>query len=332
MNNSVLLITTKMKGPTMKTQHNIPPNSTILITGATGFIGGLLVDEIITVNSSQNTNIRLVLPVRNVQKAKEKYTRYEEGYNFITFIETTLEDIHPDKFDMTIDYIFHCACVTTSSTMISNPVEVADGIVTGTKNILELARIKKVKSMVYLSSMEVYGVIKRDVSLVTEDVLGEIDIYSTRSCYPLGKRMAEHYCYIYYKEYEVPVKIARLAQTFGYGTDSNDSRVFAQFARAAYENKDIVLHTKGLSMGNYCESKDDINTLLIILNHGQDGEVYNVVNEENTMSIHDMANLVAKKIAKNEINVIFDIPEDTSYGYASDTNIRLSSEKLDRLQ
>lgn len=86
----------------------------------------------------------------------------------------------------------------------------------------------------------------------------------------------------------IPMKVARLAQTFGYGIDSNDNRVFAQFARAAYEKKDIVLHTKGLSMRNYCESKDDIN-------------------------------------------VIFDIPEDTSYGYAADTNIRFSSEKLCRL-
>lgn len=310
-----------------KENYNLT-NSTILITGATGFIGGLLVNEMLSINSLENTEIKLILPVRNIQKARAKYPANDDKYAHITLIETSLEDLNPDKFDMPIDYIFHCACTTSSSNMISKPVEVADGIILGTKNILELARLKKVKSMVYLSSMEVYGTMKNDLPLVTEDILGELDIFSTRSCYPLGKRTAEHYCYIYSKEYGVPVKIARLAQIFGYGIDPNDNRVFAQFARAAYENKDIVLHTKGLSMGNYCESIDAINGLFIILKDGQDGEAYNVVNEENTMQIRDMANLVAEKIALSKIKVVYVIPQDITYGYAADTNIRLSSEKL----
>lgn len=306
-------------------------NSTILITGATGFIGGLLVDAFISMNSLHNTNIKLILPVRNLQEAKAKYPATDDRYKCISIIETAIEELNPDMFAIPIDYIFHCACITKSSTMISNPVEVTDGIVIGTKSILELARRKNIKSMVYLSSMEIYGIMKEDITSVKEDMLGDIDIYSVRSCYPLGKRLAEHYCYNYYKEYGVPVKIARLAQTFGYGTNTNDSRVFAQFARAAYEKKDIVLHTKGLSMGNYCESMDAVNALLIILEKGQNGEAYNVVNEENTMMICDMAKLVADRIASGKINVIYDIPQHNSYGYAVDTNIKLSSEKLRNL-
>lgn len=306
-------------------------NSTILITGATGFIAGLLVDEFITMNSNDKAGIRLVLPVRNIQKAIQKYPPTEDSYKCITFIETSLENLDLDKFDMPIDYIFHCASVTTSSIMISNPVEVADGIILGTKNILDLAREKQIKSMVYLSSMEIYGIMKSDNRLVTEDMLGELEIYSSRSCYPLGKRMAEHYCYIYNKEYGVPVKIARLAQTFGHGISIDDSRIYAQFARAVVLNKDIVLHTKGLSMGNYCESIDAINALLMILKEGQDGEAYNVVNEENTMMICDMARLVADKIAGGNIRVIYDIPQDDLYGYAKDTKLRLSSRKLQEL-
>ena len=75
---------------------------------------------------------------------------------------------------------------------------------------------KQVESMVYLSSMEVYGDIDcNDGRYVSEKELGNIDIDSSRSCYPLGKRMAEHYCHIFHKEYHVPVKIARLSQAFG---------------------------------------------------------------------------------------------------------------------
>lgn len=315
----------------MSLNHNNFTNSTILITGATGFIGGLLVDELISMNMTYNTGIKLVLLVRNLQKAREKYTIVDDKYKCISLVETSVEDIRLDKIDMPIDYIFHCASTTSSSSMISNPVEVADGIVIGTKNILKLAHQKRVKSMVYLSSMEIYGTINSDGCLVTEDMLGDIDVFSSRSCYPLGKRMAEHYCYVYYKEYGVPVKIARLAQTFGIGINQNDNRVFAQFARAAYHNQDIILHTKGLSMGNYCESMDVVNALFVILNKGQNGEAYNVVNEENTMTIHDMARLVADKIASGSINIVYEIPEGNLYGYANDTKLKLSSEKLKKL-
>ncbi len=147
----------------------------------------------------------------------------------------------------------------------------------------------------------------------------------------LGKRMAEHYCYIYHKQYKVPVKIARLAQVYGYGVDPDDNRVFAQFARAASSGEDVVLHTEGLSMGNYCESRDAINALLIILDRGQDGEAYNVVNEDNTMRICDMAMLVAERIAEGKIKVLYDIQKHNVFGYARDTKLRLSSEKLRKL-
>lgn len=307
---------------------NTLKNSTILITGATGFIGGLLVEELVAINKLYNNGIKLILPVRNLKKAQEKYHLDKDGNHSVTFIEASVEDIRPEQLDMPIDYIIHCASVTTSSVMLSNPVEVADGIVLGTKKILEIARKKKIRSMVYLSSMEVYGTIDESSGLTTENMLGDVDIFSARSCYPLGKRMAEHYCYIYHKQYGVPVKIARLAQTFGYGISKDDNRVFAQFAKAVINNEDIVLHTKGLSMGNYCESKDAVSAIFTILEKGQDGEVYNVVNEENTMRICDMAKLVAEKIAHGKIRIIYDIPDNNTYGYARDTKLRLSSGKL----
>ena len=55
----------------MNNLFNILTNSTILITGATGFIGGLLVDELISMNNLYNTGINLILPVRNLKKAKK---------------------------------------------------------------------------------------------------------------------------------------------------------------------------------------------------------------------------------------------------------------------
>ena len=253
---------------------------------------------------------------------------------YVEYDLNNLQKCYSNLEDLNIkpDYIIHCASPTQSSYMISNPVETIDSIVIGTKNVLELAKRFNVKSMVYLSSMEVYGQIDcSDGRRVCEDELGNIDLFNVRSSYPLGKRMAENLCYSYYKEYNVPVKIARLAQTFGKGVSKDDTRVFAQFAKAVMEEKDIVLHTLGDSMGNYCDIDDAISAIMLILEKGKLGEAYNIVNESNTMTIREMAELVTNTIAQGQIKVIYDIPNENQYGYAAKTGLRLSSEKLRQL-
>lgn len=308
---------------------------TIFMTGATGFIGYRMARAILLEKEKAPVAAdRLVLLVRDQKKARtflEKELANTEVE--VVFLESSLENLRPDMVFMPIDYIIHCASTTKSGEMVTHPVEVADGIVLGTRNILELAYQKQVKSMVYLSSMEVYGKVpeKTHVHLTTEEELGEIEIGAARSCYPMGKRMAEHYCHTFFKEYDVPVKIARLSQTFGMGVPLEDSRIFAQFAKAVLEERDIVLHTSGMSMGNYCGAEDTMNGLWTILLYGNSGETYNIVNESNTMRICEMAQLVADKVAEGKSKVVYEIEEGQKFGYAPHTELRLSSKKLQSL-
>lgn len=296
--------------------------NTYLITGATGYIGSMLVKHIketdekadITALVRSRVKAEKVLP-HNVQIAEADLTGREK-----------LATLNLD-----CDYLIHCASVTASAKMLSHPVEVTESIVNMTQNILEFARQCKIKSMVYLSSMEVYGSIECPAghrATEYEASRGTVELLASRSCYPLGKRMAENICYAYFKEYNVPVKIARLAQTFGEGVPASDKRVFAQFARAVKEGRDIVLHTQGRSMGNYCGIHDAISGIMAILEKGADGEAYNIVNEANTMTIRQMAEFAADKMAGGRIHVKYDIADDDRYGYAADTALRLSGEKL----
>lgn len=294
---------------------------TYMITGATGFIGHTIAETL------RDKQVQLVLPVRNLEKAKKMYPDTTN----ITFVNSDLENLKVEDFPMDIDYIIHCAAVTVSKEMVTSPVEVADGILIGTKNILNIAKEKNVESMVFLSSMEAYGHVADDGARRSEYELGDIDVTSARSCYPMGKRMAELYCYLYANEYNVPVKVARLAQVFGSGVLPTDTRVFMQFARSANEGKDIVLKTKGMSVGNYCETRDAVSGILTILEKGKSGETYNVVNEENTMRISEMAELVCREIAEKPIQVVFDIEDSGKTGYAADTGLRMSSKKLESL-
>jgi HK97 family phage major capsid protein len=71
----------------------------------------------------------------------------------------------------------------------------------------------------------------------------------------------------------VPVRAARLAQTFGAGVGAADTRAFMQFASSALANRDIVLHTKGESYGNYVYLKDAVDAILLLLTKGENGAV-----------------------------------------------------------
>lgn len=304
---------------------------TYLITGATGFLGSYLVKTLMASESYKKGDVCIYGLVRDLAKASEMY----EGLDCknLHFIEADICDREAvlSMAGLSVDYVIHCAATTQSAKMIENPVETFDGLAFGTKNILDLAIILKVKSMVVLSSMEVYGVVEDDGHLRTEEELGEVALDEARSCYPLGKRVAEHYCSLYKKEYEVPVKVARLAQIFGKGVRPDDNRVYMQFAKAVKENRDIVLKTDGMSVGNYCEVMDAMDAIFTILFKGEDGQVYNVVNEDNTMYIRDMATLVAEKISGGKIQVCYELEDAGKTGYAKKTGLRLSGEKLKRL-
>jgi nucleoside-diphosphate-sugar epimerase len=304
--------------------YNLPyekiKGCTVLVTGATGLIGSLLVKTLLSIG-----NIKVLAFVRNEAKANTIFDD-EPNLQFIVGDITKVIDIQEN-----VDYIFHCASVTNSKQMIERPVETLFTSIEGTKNILEFATIKNVKSFVYVSSMEMYGSFEKLDHEVQETDLGYINPLNLRSNYPESKRLCENMCIAYLAEYGVPVKIARLAQTFGAGILPGENRVFAQFARSVINGENIILHTKGLSEGNYCYTRDCMIGLLTLLLNGQNGEAYNVSNPKSHTTIGAMADMVANTIAKGSIKVVYDIPEGNKYGYAADTKMKLNSDKLQSL-
>lgn len=299
-------------------------NSTIFVTGATGLVGSYAVKALAAINRIHSADIKILALVRNPEKAKIVFGKLLERGDVSLVVGNVLEKI---QTEYKIDYIIHCASVTNSKEMVTKPVETICVAVDGTRNILELANENNVKSAVYISSMEVYGSPEASLPYVSENNYGYVDVLSVRSCYPEGKRMCECLCASYSHEYKLPVKIARLAQTFGAGVSKNETRVFAQFARSLINEEDIVLHTKGESTGNYCYTRDCVLGILYILIRGENGTAYNVTNESTNMTIAEMAKMVAEKSEK--ISVIFDIPEDSlKFGYSPSVKMKLSSEKL----
>lgn len=295
--------------------------STYLVTGATGYIGSMVAEKLIEEGQD------VILQVRSPEKLKEIL---HERARVIT--GDICNPVLWQTVPRTVDYVIHCAAPTKSAYMVAHPVETTDVIVQGTHNVLEFAKRCQGCKVLYLSSMEVYGDIDcSDGRRVTEEEMGYVNVFHPRSCYPIAKRMAEHMCFLYNKEYGVHTVIARLAQTFGRGVLASDTRVFAQFATSVREGTDIVLHTAGRSVGNYCDIDDVLAAFKLLLEKGEPGQAYNVVNESNTMTIREMAQMVAERVANGKIRVVYDIPEENQYGYAADTGLRLSGEKMREL-
>ena len=286
-----------------------------LITGGTGYIGSLIVRALQKANAPE-----IIVVVRDVEKAKKIYGDLK-GIRFLT--QDLTQKI---EYDGNVDYVIHTASPTTSKYFIEKPIETINSIVLGTKNVLDFAFEKKVKSTVYLSSMEAFGQVDDDMPR-KEDDLGFIDLKNVRSCYPEGKRLAELMCTSYANEYGLNVCTARLSQVFGAGVFEWDNRVFKQFALSAVRGEDIVLHTEGKSLGNYTYSSDAITAIFTILLKGEKGQTYNVANEVNTLSVKQMAELVAQNFSNGKSKVVVKIPKE-NMGYAPETKLRLSAEKI----
>lgn len=302
-------------------------NSSFLITGATGLIGSLLIRNLLYLNRVYQLNLRIIAIIRNYGKA-EKIFPEELKDSSLVFWEQDLSESFTEMPDH-VDYIIHAGANTTSRDMVQYPVDNIRTSVNGTMSILEVAKRCAVKGMVYLSSMEVYGEIKIQDHKVTEKELGYVDLSTARSCYPEGKRICECLCNAYAAQYGVHVCSARLAQTFGAGVLESENRVFAQFAKSVIKEEDIILHTAGLSEGNYVYTADAIVAILLLLTEGKAGQAYNISNESSHMTIRQMAELVAEKIAEGRIQVVYDIPEDMqSMGYAPTVKMHLSADKI----
>lgn len=293
-------------------------NSSVFITGATGLIGSQVLLFLDFLNRTENYSMTLIGLIRNEEKAKKVFgNRFKD----ITFIYGDVLKL--PEIPQHIDYIIHGASVTSSLDFVSKPVETIDTAINGTMNILRFAQSKGVKSMVYLSSMEVFGITPHDKTSVSESDYGYIDILSTRSSYSESKRLCECLCHSFAKEFSLSVKITRLTQTLGVGIDYNDTRVAAQFARAVIEGHDIVLKTSGATKRPVIYTSDAVSAILIVLLRGVDGQAYTAANEDTFYTIRETAEMIVSEIAQDTIKLVFDI-KGIPQEYAPNLNLNLN--------
>lgn len=297
-------------------------NSTVYVTGATGYIGSFIVRCLLNANAKALLNLKVVVSARSWRKAARMYHWHLINHSGALKIHKTRLNKKIRYFGR-VDYIIHTACPTDSAFYIEHAAETREIIVDGTKNVLDFARSKKVKGMVYLSSMEALGYIDSDQP-VTEDQLGQIDESVPRNSYMAGKREAEMLCSQYAEKYGVPVRIARLAQVIGGNVAFDDNHAYAQFARSIVQKQDIVLKTKGDSVRSSCYITDAVTALILLMLKGEKGEVYHVANEEAARQVVEVVRMLVQKYRTSSLQWDLASPNN----YPSTTHWNLNAGKL----
>ena len=302
--------------------------SSILLSGATGMIGSLLVDAILYKNEKEGLDCQVLALGRNEAKAKQ---RFGHGWDspFFRFVECDVNKAETMPADLRADYVLHLASNTHPVAYATDPIGTVTANIIGTQNMLDLAVRCGAKRFLFASSNEIYGENRGDTELFDESYCGYIDCNTLRAGYPESKRCGEALCQAYKKQKGVDVVVARLTRSFGPTLQLTDTKALTQFLKNGLNKENIVLKSAGTQYYSYTYAADAVTGLLTVLLQGESGAAYNVADQSCDIQLKDLAKMIAD-IAGTE--VIFDLPNETeAAGFSKATKARLDGGKLKSL-
>lgn len=226
--------------------------------------------------------------------------------------------------DIAVDKIYNLACPASPAHYQSNMGKTIKTNVLGAMNLLELAKNKHAK-IFQASTSEVYG--DPLVHPQTESYWGNVNPFGPRSCYDEGKRCAESLFYSYHLQDGVPIKIARIFNTYGPGMSLDDGRVVSNFIVQALQNKDITVYGDGSQTRSFCYV-DDLIEGFIRLMESRD-ELTGPVNLGNPkeFTVLELANLI-RDMTGSSSEIIFH-PPLTDDPVRRNPDIALAKKELD---
>jgi len=262
---------------------------TVLVAGGKGFLGTYFVNVLNHINEKLSTPTKIVI-IDNLITSKDKKNNL--GSN-VTLLKQDISESF--DFQDELHYIIHAASIASPPTYRKFPIKTVDVNYQGTRNLLEIAKKKKIKSMLFLSSSEIYG--DPEVVPTPESYLGKVSCTGPRACYDESKRLAETISILYFQQYKVPVKIARPFNVYGPYLNLNDGRIIPDFMRGAIEKSEIIIHSDGSPTRSFCYVSDAIRAFFRLLFSNHDGIICNVGNDEE-ISVSGVAEMIQKTIEK----------------------------------
>ncbi len=158
-----------------------------------------------------------------------------------------------------VDEIYNLACPASPVHYQFDPVQTTKTSVHGAINMLGLA--KRVKAKIYqASTSEVYG--DPEVHPQREDYWGHVNPVGFRACYDEGKRCAETLFFDYRRQHNLPVKVARIFNTYGPRMHPDDGRVVSNFIVQALRGEPITIYGDGSQTRSFCYVDDQVDAMV----------------------------------------------------------------------
>lgn len=269
-------------------------NKSILITGATGLIGSFIVEELLYLNQVSNFQIQVIALGRNSKRLKERFSEYLNDEKLVLIEQDITEPFKKELSNLHVDYVIHAASNAFPKAFKEDPVGTMQANLNGTDNLLAYSVANKVKRFLFVSTGEVYGVLDKSKAPFTEELSGFIDFTDVRSCYPSSKRAAETLVVSYVKQYDLDCVSVRPSHIFGANYTRFDNRASVQFFENVKGGQDIILKSLATNLRTYCYIVDCVSSLLTVLIKGEKGEVYNLTNTTNKVTLANFAEEIAK--------------------------------------
>jgi UDP-glucuronate decarboxylase len=223
----------------------------ILVTGGAGFLGSHLCERLL----SQGANVICVDNFFSGTRGNVEHLLSHKRFELIR------HDVTFPLF-VEVDQIYNLACPASPIHYQRDPVQTTKTSVHGAINMLGLA--KRVKARIFqASTSEVYG--DPAVHPQTEDYWGHVNPIGPRSCYDEGKRCAETLFFDYRRQHNMPIKVARIFNTYGPRMHPNDGRVVSNFVVQALLGHDLTIYGDGSQTRSFCYVDDLIEAFIRLM-------------------------------------------------------------------
>jgi len=268
----------------------------VLVTGGAGFIGSHLCERLLNNGAEVLCLDNLFCSTKENIYHLMQNPRFEFMRHDVTF-----------PLYVEVDEIYNLACPASPVHYQRDPVSTLKTSVHGAINILGLAKRLKVK-VLQTSTSEVYGDPQEHPQ--TELYWGNVNPIGIRSCYDEGKRAAECLFFDYHRQHGLPVKVARLFNTFGPKMHPNDGRVVSNFIVQALQEKNITVYGNGSQTRSFCYV-DDLVTGLVAMMETENSFTGPVnIGNPGEFTIADLAQMVIDLTGSKSQIEYCDLPQD----------------------
>ena len=278
---------------------------TVLLTGGCGFLGRYFTRVFADLNRHHLAKPCRVIVLDNLVTSDRVDADFSDLPE-VSFVEHDV--IEPFDCDATVDYVVHAAGIASPFYYRSLPLETLGVTVTGTRNMLDLARRDGAR-FTFFSSSEIYGDPHPDYLPTKESYRGNVSCRGPRACYDESKRVGETLCYIYHEYHGLTTTVIRPFNVYGPGMHETDYRVLPNFTACIQAGKPVSIYGAGSQTRTFCYVTDAMVGFLLTLLGGAGGEAYNIGNPAPEISMLDLVLKIREILGRDIAYEVTDYPD-----------------------